>query len=349
MRLGIIGIRGQAALWARAASRTAGWRVSACYHPRRSRQDPASPHRQTDDLEELLSSSDAVLIGSPTPTHPGYLRLLARRFGGAVLVEKPVAATLEECRNLARALPPSFQKGLVVTHNWRLYPWVQQTKRILDREGEDSVIAADFHLTHDFAHKPAYRRSWRSRRGTHPIGPMETQGIHWIDIAHFLFGPVESVWGRAVNGAGTGTAPDTCSMILRMRSGPLCSIHTSYAAPMAHYGRILSAGSILTYRNGTLWLERRPQRPPPGRSRVPRARILSRQNLESLALETLSYQLRLLAARRDGRAENLPATFFQGIANVAVLSAFHRSLRTGGPIPMSRIPIYARSVRAFAV
>lgn len=349
MRLGIIGTRGQAALWARAASRTAGWEVSACYHPRRSRRDPASPCRQTDDLEELLSRSDAVLIASPTRTHPEYLRLLSRRFHGPVLVEKPAASTVAECLSLGGSLSrPFLTNRLRVAHNWRFYPWVRRLRDLLRRGGE-GVISAEFHLTHDFAYKPGYRRSWRSREASHPAGPMETQGIHWIDLAHLLFGPVQSVFGRAVNLAGTGTAPDTCSAVLRMRSGLVCSIHASYAAPFAHYARVATPSMILTYRNGALTSQARPLPPPRGKSRPGPSHLLFRGSLERLFSDSLRLQLQALHPGPRGSRRGELATWPQAAANTAVLGAFTRSIRTGAPVAMESIRPYRTWVRGFTL
>lgn len=345
MRLGVIGIRGQAALWARAASEAPGWSVGACYHPRRARCLTDSPHRQTDDLDELLSSSDAVVISSPTDTHGDYLRTLARRYRGPILVEKPLAGSLEECRRLAGSLPRSFLNRVTVTHNWRFHPWIGEAKRLLSGAGARPV-AADFQFTHDFAYKPGYRRSWRSRKSRHRLGPMETQGIHWIDLIHLLFGPVEWVTGRTDNRAGTGTSPDTCSMVLGTRGGTLCSVHTSYAAPLTHYARVLSPSFILTYRDGTLSLQRRPIPPPAGTSRPAPARLLrSDPGMERLSLDALKHQL---SALRGGKRGGL-ATCSQAMANVAVLAAFGKAVRSPGAVRMEQIPGYREWVRGFSL
>ena len=101
-RLGVIGRRGQAGLWAQAASEASGWELGSCYHP------------ETSGWTAFLKGSDAIVIASPTSTHAGYLRRLSGEFRGPVLVEKPVAASWEECRVLLRDLPPSFLKRLYV-------------------------------------------------------------------------------------------------------------------------------------------------------------------------------------------------------------------------------------------
>lgn len=346
-RLGIIGIRGQAALWALVASQAPGWRVGACYHPRRSSHNPRSSYFQTARLTELMARSDAIVIASPTPTHLEYLQALSRRFRGPLLIEKPVVGSIKECRRLLRSVRGPALRRIAVTHNWRFQPWVGKIRAILKAEGWRSAIAAEFHLTHDFAYKPAYRRSWRSKRNLHPVGPLETQGIHWIDIAHLLFGPVESIQAWAAHRAWTGSAPDTCSAILRMRGGVVCSIHTSYAAPLAHYARVVTSRSILTYQNGTLTLQRRPVPPPAGRSVPTPQRLLRCDSLDGLSTQPLRAQLALL--RQGGAALGRMASCAQAMANVAVLAAATESIHRCRPVRMARIRGYSRWVRQFSV
>ena len=328
-RLGVIGRRGQAGLWAQAADSTPGWRLGSCYHP------------NTSVWKEFLKGSDAVVIASPTATHPFYLRRLAKEFRGPVLVEKPVAATWKECDRLLRDLRPSFLKRVYVTHNWRVYPWVGKMRELL-RNGP--ILSAEFHLTHDFGFKPGYGDSWRSRKESHPVGPAETQGIHWIDLAHLLFGPVESVSGGVRRVGRVGSAPDTASIFLKMRSGVRCSIHTSYVGPVAYYARVVTTRSILTYRDGLLEIQRQPAPKAGAISRPAPSRTLLRVSLADLRLQPLVRQLRelhLSLEEKTGRRCSL-VPVRQGIANVVVLETFARSLRARRPLTLP--PFYSKIV-----
>lgn len=336
LRLGVIGRRGQAALWTQAASKTRGWKPILCYHPQMG----------LSSWKKLLCESDAVVIASPTSTHLNYLRRLSRDYPGIVLVEKPIVASLKECRALLREAPPFFLKRVYVAHNWRFYPWVKKIREILRRDSGTPVLSAYFQLTHDYGFKPGYASSWRSQKKSHPIGPAETQGIHWVDLVHDLCGPIDWISGGAERVGRVGSAPDTASIFLRTRSGVFCSIHTSYVAPAAYFARVVTSRMILTYRDGILQIQKQPPARTDRPSRPAACRTLLSCSLGGLLLQPLVFQLKklgqLLAGRR-GRGELV--TVREGIANVAALEGFARSLRRGKPYALKGLPLYVKSVK----
>ena len=208
-------------------------------------------------------------------------------------------------------------------------------------------MSADFHLTHDFAFKPSYSSSWRSRRETHQIGPAETLGVHLIDLIHYFFGPIEKIGGRVLNLANTGEAPDTSSMFITTESQVCCTIHTSYAAPVAHYVRIVASELVLTYRDGILNLQERTPSDPGMRSSAPRDQTLLRSNSEELSGESLFQQLRALySGLTDSRCREI-GTAYQGIANVAVLGGFEQSLQQGTNYRVKDMPVYRHCAAYF--
>lgn len=335
-RLGVIGRRGQAALWAQAARQTPGWTVGFCYHPQPGLRQVSFP--QTGSWSDFLRHSDAVVIASPTSTHSAYLRRLARDFPGPVLVEKPVVARWEECRALLKELPPAFLSRLHVAQNWRFYPWVQTMRSLLKNPSNGIVLSAEFQISHDYGLKPSYAASWRSKKSSHSIGPAETQGIHWIDLVHYFFGPVAWVGGGTARIGRVGSAPDTATLFLKSRSGVFCSIHLSYVAPVATYARIVTSRAILTYRDGILKIQKQP---PPKSNRVSRpaaSRTLQTLSLERLQEQPLRAQLRLLGSKQGQGLISIR----EGMANVAVLEGFTRSLRRAQPFRLESIPDYAK-------
>ena len=317
-RLGVIGRRGQAGLWAQAADSTPGWRLGSCYHP------------NTSGWKEFLKGSDAVVIASPTSTHPDYLRRLAAKFKGPVLVEKPVAASLEECRRLIRDIPPSFIKRVYVAHNWRFYPWVKKMRGILRGDRRGVILFAEFHLTHDFGFKPGYASSWRSKKESHPVGPAETQGIHGIDLVHHLFGPIEWIGGGIRRAGRIGSAPDTASIFLKTRSGVHCAIHTSYVAPVAYYARVVTSHGILTYADGVLEMQKQPAPKANRLSRpAPRRRLL-KVSLDDLMLQPLVSQLKEIRTLLEKGTRPKLVSVREGMANIAALEGFSRSVQGSG-------------------
>ena len=87
--------------------------------------------RPAESIEDLAGATDAVTVATPTPTHRAVAgRLL--ELGRHVLVEKPIASTLDEARELvARAR----EAGLVlqVGHVERFNPVLAYLERVLTR------------------------------------------------------------------------------------------------------------------------------------------------------------------------------------------------------------------------
>lgn len=345
IRLGIIGLRGQAALWAKAARATPGFQLRCAYHPDRSRHLRRASFEQTDDLRRLVRCCDVLVIASPTHTHLAVLRRLAPIFPGIVLVEKPVLFSLPECGWLLKHLPKSFRNRIYVAQNWRFLPWVEKIRSSLQGGEGDRVLCAVFQMTHDFAFKPAYTASWRSDRKTHPIGPAQSQGIHFIDLVHQLLGPIRSLDAVACRLGKRGTAPDTASILLKTSRGQPCFLHTSYAAPASDHVRITTSRMILTYQDGVLKLQQvtRPALHRP--SRPPRERVLFRAASEQLKTAPLRVQLQELRGYLEESRPMRLATLGQGIANVAVLAAAEKSIRLERPVFLKEFPLYAGTVK----
>ncbi|MBN7822802.1 Gfo/Idh/MocA family oxidoreductase, partial [Bowmanella sp. Y57] len=95
------------------------------------------------DPTPLLAEVDAVVICTPTVTHADYIRLAAGHVKN-IFVEKPLAATLDEAREIATF---ARDKGLNVQVGFieRFNPAVQALKTVLDRT--ERVISLDFTRT----------------------------------------------------------------------------------------------------------------------------------------------------------------------------------------------------------
>jgi predicted dehydrogenase len=92
----------------------------------------------TQDVDQLLRQVDAVSLATPTPAHfEVAMRCLAQ--GVHVLIEKPIASTLEEARQLVEAAQAS---GLVVQvgHIERFNPAYTELKHVLD---DTTVLAVN--------------------------------------------------------------------------------------------------------------------------------------------------------------------------------------------------------------
>ena len=148
-----------------------------------------------------------------------------------------------------------------------------------------------------------------------------------------MFGPVESVGGGVRRIGRIGSAPDTAFILLKMRNGAHCTIHTSYTAPVAYYARVVTSRTILTYRDGLLEIQRQPAPKASALSPPAPRRTLWKVALGDLQLQPLVRQLKELRFELTGNGRRSALVpFREGIANVAVLETFARSLRAKRPL-----------------
>lgn len=160
------------------------------------------------DPEPLLAGVDAVVICTPTVTHADYIRLAAVHVKN-IFVEKPLAATLEEARDIAAF---AKEKGLNVQVGFieRFNPAVQALKTVLDRS--ERIISLDFTRTNKV-----------SARIT-DVDVVTDLMIHDIDLALYLNGPARSV---AAHGFAHGSMIDYASALITHQNGRFSRIQAS--------------------------------------------------------------------------------------------------------------------------
>lgn len=198
------------------------------------------------DLDAAFTA-DAVLIGSPTPTHADYIERAARA-GRAVFCEKPVdlsAARVRAC------LAVVAQAGipLMVGFNRRFDPHFAALKRRLDA-GEIGRIEMIAITSRDPAPPPA---TYVQASG----GLFRDMMIHDLDMARFLLGEEPTELFAAASclvdpAIGAAGDVDSAMVTLRTASGTLCQISNSRRAVYGYDQRIEVHGSAGLLRAGNV-------------------------------------------------------------------------------------------------
>jgi predicted dehydrogenase len=122
LRVGVAGIGALGRHHARIVSSLPGVRAAGVYDVRADRAAAAGEEHgipAVRDLDELISACDALIVATPTVTHHA-VAALALGAGKHVLIEKPIAATLEEADDLlarAGAAARVLHVGHVERHN----------------------------------------------------------------------------------------------------------------------------------------------------------------------------------------------------------------------------------------
>ncbi len=138
---------------------------------------------------------DVVHICTPHHLHASVAADCLER-GVNVIVEKPLAHTLEEGRRLAEVAARSAAKIAVCFQN-RYNATSQAIRKLLDGGTLGQVIGASatvmWHRDGDYYRSRPWRGTWAGGGG----GLMMNQAIHTVDLLQWLVGDVAKVEGRA--------------------------------------------------------------------------------------------------------------------------------------------------------
>lgn len=184
---------------------------------------------------------DVVAVCSPSGTH-AQLVLAALEAGRHVVVEKPLALTVEHAVRISRA---ARERGLMVStiSQRRFEPEHERLKSALADGALGDIRLATTHV-HWFRGDDYYSAaSWRTTVAQGG-GSLVNQGVHNVDLLRWLCGPVESVTAQYGTLAHAMEAEDTTVATLRFTSGALGVITTTTATPPGHPATLSVHGAL---------------------------------------------------------------------------------------------------------
>lgn len=194
-----------------------------------------------DEYDALLASGDidAVYLALPNAMHRDFsLRTL--QAGLHLLLEKPMAVSSDQCREISAAAARSSLK-LMIAYRLHFEPATLEAIRMM-RSGE---IGTPRFFSSAFAQHVA-ASNHRARSGFW-AGPVADMGPYPINAARNLFGaePIE-VTATGLHADGKfGDLHDTVSVILRFPEERIAQFTVSYAAASFSAYRVLgTAGSL---------------------------------------------------------------------------------------------------------
>lgn len=186
VRIGIIGYGSIGKLHGRALQETPGARLVAVADTNPCRSDEVGQEILFfSDYQELLQSElEAVIIASPTALHfKTAVEALER--GKHVLVEKPMATTVEEAKTMSNVAREAGRELMVgMTH--RFYPELQEAKRIVDDGAVGDILMFTDSIIEPvgFLGLPAWYLDEQMAGG----GVAMTDAIHLVDRLRWFAG-----------------------------------------------------------------------------------------------------------------------------------------------------------------
>lgn len=162
---------------------------------------------------DLLERCDAVVVATPTATHYS-MALPAIQSGKHVLIEKPLADSVERARELALAASQS-QSRCVVGHVERFNPVVRWFRQSIE---PSEILSINV-----------------SRVGPRPprvkdVGIVIDLAVHDIDLISYLCqSSIDSI--QAFCKSTNGSHEDVAQISIRTMSGAVCGINTNWLTP----------------------------------------------------------------------------------------------------------------------
>ena len=191
------------------------------------------------DIREMAANAgvEAVVICNPHPNHR-EAAVQAANAGMHVLVEKPLASSLEDCDAMIKAAKEN--KVLLGTVSQRrFYKPVQRIRDAIDtgRIGTPVLGTVNMLGWRDEAYygSDPWRGTWKGEGG----GVLVNQACHQLDLLQWFMGPVEELFGYWSNlNHPYIEVEDTSAAVIRFKNGGLGNIIVSNSQNPALYGKV---------------------------------------------------------------------------------------------------------------
>ncbi|KIG03689.1 oxidoreductase domain protein [Burkholderia sp. MR1] len=218
--------------------------VIAVADPSATAQSVAQEHgaRWFSTIDAMLDAEkpDGVIVATPNATHvEAGLACIER--GMAVLIEKPIADTVEQARILVDAAAQA-RVPLLVGHHRRHSPILRRAREIVASGRIGRAVSANALATF-YKPDPYFDIDWRRKAGG---GPVLINLIHDIDMMRFLLGEIVEVQALTSNAVRGFEVEDTAAVLLRFENGALGTLTVSDCA-VSPWNWDLAAGEAAHY------------------------------------------------------------------------------------------------------
>ena len=176
------------------------------------------------DMADVEEAVDGAIIATPTGLH-GQHGIDAAKRGWHILIEKPVAATVEEAKALEAAVAQA-KVGSLVGHHRRYHAPVRQLKALIAEGALGTVVNASLIWA---MRKPDayYEGNWRTAGGS----PVMINLVHDIDILRFVIGEIAQATALRGKNLRGQTRIESGAIALAFENGATGAISFADVAP----------------------------------------------------------------------------------------------------------------------
>jgi len=184
--------------------------------------------RACGDLAQVLAFRPDVVIVATTHDRLAALTIEALEAGSHVLVEKPAALGTVQVDDVIRAAAQA-SRLVKVGFNHRFHPGLARAAAEV-HSGEHGAL---MHLRGRYGHggRPGYDGEWRADPARSGGGELIDQGMHLLDLVHWLAGPLPLHSALLRTQFWDTTVEDNAALILgdaQVRRGPWAMLHVSW-------------------------------------------------------------------------------------------------------------------------
>lgn len=180
------------------------------------------------DMDEMMRSEDVDVVSVLTESgnHARHVINLAK-YGKHIVVEKPMALTLDDADAMIEACYENGVKLFVVKQNRFNVP-VVKLREALEAGRFGKLVLGTVRVrwcrTQEYYDQSAWRGTWAQDGGV-----LTNQASHHIDLLEWMMGDVESVFAKSTTALVDIEAEDTAIVTLKFRNGALGIIEATTA------------------------------------------------------------------------------------------------------------------------
>lgn len=178
-------------------------------------------------METMGDRIDVVNILTESGNHAPHAVALAP-YGKHLVVEKPMALTLEDADAMIRACDAAGVKLFVVKQNRYNYP-VQKLRQALEENRFGRLVLGTVRVrwcrTQEYYDQDPWRGTWAMDGGV-----FTNQASHHVDLLEWMLGEPESVFAKSTTALVNIETEDTGVAIIKFRNGALGVVEATTAS-----------------------------------------------------------------------------------------------------------------------
>ena len=191
------------------------------------------------DVAEMVSNEkiDVVIICTPHPNHKEPT-IAALEAGANVLIEKPLASSLEDCDAMIEASRRyGKQIGVVCQRRW--YHPAMRVKEAIDAGKIGKPVFGTVNMLgwrdEAYYESDPWRGTWKGEGG----GVLVNQAPHQLDMLQWFMGEIDELYGHWSNlNHPYIEVDDTANAILKFKSGAVANIIVSNSQKPGIFGKV---------------------------------------------------------------------------------------------------------------